>query len=151
MSEPVKIPEENNDSFTPDASPGVANLSFPSPIITKRMRSNSMSERLLMNPEHKGMVKYFSRSHGHGFIKPNDGGTDIFLHISDIDGEYVPKSGDEVAYRLCPIPPKMEKTQAVHVRIVNFCPSRHQRWTSPCEQDEDEAIPPTSSMPAMAD
>lgn len=45
-----------------------------------------------------------------------------------IEGEYVPRPGDEVKYRLCPIPPKFEKTQAVHVEIINFTPEVHVRW-----------------------
>lgn len=36
--------------------------------------------------------------------------------------------GDEVKYRLCIIPPKYEKHQAVHVEIVNFCPVKHKKW-----------------------
>ena len=34
------------------------------------------------------------------------------MHISDIEGEYVPRKGDTVSYRACPIPPRFEKLQA---------------------------------------
>jgi len=51
----------------------------------------------------------------------------LYLHILySIDGEYVPRIGDEVSFRLLPIPPKMEKFQAVHVEITNFTPEVHQ-------------------------
>lgn len=105
-----------------------ATLQLPSPIITKRTRTASTSARALENPIVKGVVKYFSRSKGHGFITPHDGGEDIFCHISDVEGEYVPLSGDEVKYRLCAIPPKFEKHQAVHVQIINLTPEVHHKW-----------------------
>ena len=41
-----------------------------------------------------------------------DPGQELFMHISDIEGEYVPRKGDAVSYRACPIPPRFEKLQA---------------------------------------
>lgn len=39
------------------------------------------------------------------------------------------KEGDEVTYKLCPIPPKMEKFSAVHVRIKHAKEGvQHERW-----------------------
>lgn len=57
-----------------------------------------------------------------------------FLYKYSIEGEYVPMQGDEVRYRLCIIPPKNEKHQAVHCEIINFCPKKHKRW----EEASDE-------------
>lgn len=36
--------------------------------------------------------------------------------------------GDEVQYRLCAVPPKYEKHQAIHVNIINFSPEVHLKW-----------------------
>lgn len=53
------------------------------------------------------------------------------LFFSSIEGEFVPLPGDQVRYRLCPIPPKLEKFQAVHVEIVNLTPQVHLKWDAP--------------------
>uniref|UniRef100_A0A3P9D9J5 Calcium regulated heat stable protein 1 n=1 Tax=Maylandia zebra TaxID=106582 RepID=A0A3P9D9J5_9CICH len=90
----------------------------------------SRTARASEGPVFTGMCKYFSRSKGHGFITPSDGGADIFVHISDIEGEYVPVEGDEVSYKVCCIPPKLEKIQAVEVTITHLKPgTKHETWS----------------------
>lgn len=52
------------------------------------------------------------------------------MHISDIEGEYVPVEGDEVTYKMCPIPPKNQKFQAVEVILTHLSPhTKHETWS----------------------
>uniref|UniRef100_A0A8C8RC89 Cold shock domain containing C2 n=1 Tax=Pelusios castaneus TaxID=367368 RepID=A0A8C8RC89_9SAUR len=86
--------------------------------------------RASAGPAFKGVCKQFSRSQGHGFITPENGTEDIFVHVSDIEGEYVPVEGDEVTYKICPIPPKNQKFQAVEVVLTNLAPhTKHETWS----------------------
>lgn len=103
---------------------------LPSPLPTKRTRTYSATVRARSGPVYKGVCKNFSRSQGHGFIRPSLGGDDIFVHISDIEGEYVPMEGDEVTYKVCPVPPKNLKVQAVEVVITHLNPgTKHETWS----------------------
>ncbi|XP_028913776.1 calcium-regulated heat-stable protein 1 isoform X2 [Ornithorhynchus anatinus] len=103
---------------------------IPSPLPTRRTRTFSATVRASEGPVYKGVCKCFCRSKGHGFITPADGGPDIFLHISDVEGEYVPVEGDEVTYKMCSIPPKNEKLQAVEVVITHLVPgTKHETWS----------------------
>uniref|UniRef100_A0A3Q1F8K7 Calcium regulated heat stable protein 1 n=1 Tax=Acanthochromis polyacanthus TaxID=80966 RepID=A0A3Q1F8K7_9TELE len=103
---------------------------IPSPLPTRRNRTCSATARAAEGPAFSGVCKCFSRSKGHGFITPSDGGKDIFVHISDIEGEYVPVEGDEMSYKICSIPPKHEKVQAVEVTITHLNPgTKHETWS----------------------
>lgn len=136
LKEELKLPQLSPPSRSPQYSPQsphspILNHWVPSPIITRRTRTYSASERAAANPVDTGKVKYFCRQKGHGFITPDDGGEDLFLHVSDVEGEFVPRPGDSVSYKLCPVPPKNERFQAVHAKILNMAPGTHERWDSP--------------------
>ncbi|XP_006866984.1 PREDICTED: cold shock domain-containing protein C2 [Chrysochloris asiatica] len=109
---------------------GVSSRDLPSPLPTKRTRTYSATARASAGPVFKGICKQFSRSQGHGFITPENGSEDIFVHVSDIEGEYVPVEGDEVTYKMCPIPPKNQKFQAVEVVLTQLVPhTPHETWS----------------------
>lgn len=41
----------------------------------------------------------------------------------------MPLEGDEVSYKICSIPPKQQKVQAVEVTITHLKPgSKHETW-----------------------
>ncbi|ESN89908.1 hypothetical protein HELRODRAFT_104567 [Helobdella robusta] len=124
------------DTKTVREEGGAAEMSPPvspsiKPFRAKRSRTLSESERILAGPSFYGKVDDFCRQKGHGFINPCDGGDKLFFHISDIEGDVVPVPGDEVTYKLFPIPPKNQKHSAVHVQITRPKPEIvHETWDS---------------------
>ncbi len=51
-----------------------------------------------------GIVKWFNPSKGFGFIRPDDGGKDVFVHVSAVEsaGLHSLSEGQKVEYELVP-------------------------------------------------
>lgn len=66
----------------------------------------------------KGIVKWFSRLKGYGFIHPDNGGKDVFVHYSAIEGQGYRNlyEGDKVEFELIDNGkgPQAQKVNAVH-------------------------------------
>ena len=50
----------------------------------------------------KGIVKWFNSRKGYGFIQPENGGKDVFVHISKLEEKGLKKlfEGQQVSYEL---------------------------------------------------
>ncbi|MEM7108531.1 MAG: cold-shock protein [Bacteroidota bacterium] len=62
----------------------------------------------------KGTVKFFNDTKGFGFIKPEDGGDDVFVHLSGLVDEI--KENDNVQYE---VEQGRKGLNAVNVEIVD--------------------------------
>jgi CspA family cold shock protein len=66
-----------------------------------------------------GTVKWFNPQKGYGFIKPDDGGKDVFVHISAVEraGMYDLREGQKLSFDVVKSP-KNGKEAAENLRAV---------------------------------
>jgi len=122
-----------------------------STLLPRRVRTASVSDRIKGDTQ-TGVVTYFCKSRGHGFIQPSDNHSEEhFVHVSDVESELVPLKGDQVSYRLCPVPPKFEKCQAVNVTITKMSSQQHKRWDTPVTPEDIPTEEDLSKHPPPAD
>ncbi len=65
----------------------------------------------------QGKVKWFDEAKGYGFIVPNEGGKEVFVHYSSIqsNGFKTLKEGDLVSYELTEGPKGPQATKVTKV------------------------------------
>ncbi len=64
-----------------------------------------------------GTVKFFNQDKGFGFITPDAGGPDVFVHVSALGGQGSLRDGDKVTYDLGQ-DRKTGKSKAENVRLA---------------------------------
>ncbi|MBL8834496.1 MAG: cold-shock protein [Rhodospirillales bacterium] len=66
-----------------------------------------------------GTVKWFNGTKGYGFIQPESGGADVFVHISAVEraGLRGLNEGQKVSYEEKP-DPKKGKTSADNLKVI---------------------------------
>jgi cold shock protein len=67
----------------------------------------------------QGTVKWFSDQKGYGFIQPDDGSKDVFVHIKQVEsaGMRSLNEGQKIAFDVVPNP-KTGKSSAENLRAV---------------------------------
>jgi cold shock protein len=65
-----------------------------------------------------GTVKWFNATKGYGFIQPDAGGSDVFVHISAVEraGMRDLREGQKVSYELAT---EKGKTSAVNLKLAD--------------------------------
>ncbi|OWV64034.1 cold-shock protein [Rhizobium sp. R339] len=64
-----------------------------------------------------GTVKFFNQDKGFGFIAPENGGQDVFVHVSAVQGSTLLREGQSVSYDLGQ-DRKTGKSKAENVRAI---------------------------------
>ena len=64
-----------------------------------------------------GTVKFFNTSKGFGFIEPDGGGADVFVHVSELErsGMHTLNEGQKVSFE-SKMDPRKGKPNAVNIR-----------------------------------
>jgi CspA family cold shock protein len=62
----------------------------------------------------EGTVKFFNASKGFGFITPSNGGADVFVHITGVNGDLYEQ--DKVTYD---VEEGRKGLNAINVRVTN--------------------------------
>ncbi len=65
----------------------------------------------------QGTVKWFNLTKGYGFIQPEDGSNDVFIHISELERAGIQKlaEGQRISYELAS---NKGKTSAVEIQLI---------------------------------
>ena len=68
-----------------------------------------------------GRVKFFNTDRGYGFIAPDGGGSDVFVHVHDVEaaGMKILVPGQLVAYEVGPA--RDGRSKAVNLRLLRAC------------------------------
>jgi cold shock protein len=66
-----------------------------------------------------GTVKWFNATKGYGFIQPDDGGLDVFVHISAVEraGLRDLRDGQKVSFDAV-VDPRKGKSSAENIQLV---------------------------------
>ena len=65
----------------------------------------------------KGTVKWFNTTKGFGFIQPEQGGSDVFVHVSALERAGISnlKEGQQISYELAT---NKGRTSAVNLKLL---------------------------------
>ena len=66
-----------------------------------------------------GIVKFVNEDKGYGFIKPDEGGQDVFLHARDLERSGLPRVAEEMRLGFeVEMDPRRGTTRATRIRLL---------------------------------
>ncbi|MBU6407089.1 MAG: cold-shock protein [Alphaproteobacteria bacterium] len=73
-----------------------------------------------MGDPQNGVVKFFNAARGFGFITPDGGGADVFVHVSAVERAGMPalSEGQKINFQTLP-DPKGKGPKAVNLKLVD--------------------------------
>lgn len=72
-----------------------------------------------MTEELKGKVKFFNHEKGFGFIKPDTGGDDVFVHITAVNDSHLDSLSENDVVSFEKVEGRNGKFQAQKIQILN--------------------------------
>jgi CspA family cold shock protein len=86
--------------FLPDQGSSKNNVGFGRKAAKKRAAADAYRRFSMEAAMATGIVKFFNPQKGFGFIQPQDGGKDVFVHISAVEraGMSTLNEGQKVSY-----------------------------------------------------
>ena len=86
-----------------------------------------------------GTVKFFNDSEGYGFIAPDGGGNDAFVHISAVEnsGMRTLRENQRVSYELAP--DRRGKMAAVNLKAADETSAESDEASAPTDEAANEA------------
>jgi cold shock protein len=94
-------------------------MALSQPIRRRRLRGRQLLSKKKRMPTGTGTVIYFNADKGYGFITPDGGGVDVFVHVtkcSDHIDEL--RQGQRVRYEVQPSGRKPGQFEAVAVQVL---------------------------------
>ena len=71
----------------------------------------------IMSSRETGTVKFFDRRKRIGFIIPNKGSGEVFLHEDELKNAPLVRTGEQVEYTRVPMPPPL-KPKATNIVVI---------------------------------
>ncbi len=119
-AEDASTTSRRSKSTAASAAPTSATPSLPTVHATTHTTSHAIAQAPTTDGRPSGTIKWFDAKKGFGFIERTEGGTDVFVHFSEIEGDGYRQleEGQHVEFDLAP-GRKGEQAQRVRVLVAS--------------------------------